>query len=184
MLVGYAAETTVAMARDIQEIISAFPDFNDISDGSSRKIEFVPFSSSIPNHRVTHAYAVPFLESGLCIAARRGDGRWCLPGGTLEPGETWTEALHRELLEETGTSIKRYAAFGAYHTAGDPESYRIVCWADVEIVATPADPDGARGVVEIRQVTPSTAAGMFSMNERHLRPVYLIAEEVRKRAER
>lgn len=29
-------------------------------------------------------------------------GRWSLPGGRVEPGESLAEAVHREVLEETG----------------------------------------------------------------------------------
>lgn len=33
-------------------------------------------------------------------------GSWELPGGKVEPGETWEDALHREIAEELGVSIR------------------------------------------------------------------------------
>lgn len=41
-----------------------------------------------------------------------GEGRWSIPGGHLEFGETFEEVAKREVLEETGLNIKNIR-FGA-----------------------------------------------------------------------
>ncbi len=47
--------------------------------------------------------AVARTEDGRYLLIRRGDtGTWCLPGGTLEWGETLRDSIGRELEEEAG----------------------------------------------------------------------------------
>lgn len=54
--------------------------------------------------------AVVFNTAGDILLIRRGKepqyGRWMVPGGTLEWGETLEEAAVREVREETGIDIK------------------------------------------------------------------------------
>nr|WP_068427141.1 (deoxy)nucleoside triphosphate pyrophosphohydrolase [Piscicoccus intestinalis] len=45
------------------------------------------------------------------LGARRTEpaalaGQWELPGGKVEPGESWEEAVHREIAEELGVRIR------------------------------------------------------------------------------
>jgi ADP-ribose pyrophosphatase YjhB (NUDIX family) len=52
------------------------------------------------------------------LLTRRADnGRWCLPGGHVESGETVIEACEREVLEETGLAIKVTRLIGVYSNA-------------------------------------------------------------------
>lgn len=41
----------------------------------------------------------------LLLLKRADNGLWCVPGGSMEPGESLTEACVREVLEETGLKV-------------------------------------------------------------------------------
>jgi 8-oxo-dGTP diphosphatase len=49
------------------------------------------------------------VRGGKVLLIRRGKeplrGRWVVPGGTVEPGETLQQALVREMREETGLEV-------------------------------------------------------------------------------
>jgi len=54
-------------------------------------------------------------ELGRILLTRRADnGRWCLPGGHIDPGENVAEATAREVLEETGLAIRLGRLIGIY----------------------------------------------------------------------
>jgi ADP-ribose pyrophosphatase YjhB (NUDIX family) len=50
------------------------------------------------------------IEDGRALLIRRGTqpllGKWSIPGGTLELGETLEQGVARELLEETGLEVR------------------------------------------------------------------------------
>ena len=56
-----------------------------------------------------------FDESGrVLLTKRRDNGQWCLPSGGAEPGESVAEACEREVLEETGLSVRVKRLVGVY----------------------------------------------------------------------
>ena len=59
--------------------------------------------------------AAIFDERKRVLLTRRSDnGMWCLPGGAMEPGESVVEACEREVLEETGLSVRVKRMIGVY----------------------------------------------------------------------
>ena len=54
-------------------------------------------------------------EEGKVLLQKRSDtGDWCVPGGALEPGETYIEAATREVREEVGIEVADLKLFGLY----------------------------------------------------------------------
>lgn len=59
--------------------------------------------------------AAIFDDQGRVLLTKRTDnGQWCLPGGAVDPGESVAEACEREVLEETGLSVRVKRLVGVY----------------------------------------------------------------------
>lgn len=70
--------------------------------------------------------AIIFDASDRILLTRRTDnGRWCLPGGGMDSGESASEAIIREVWEETGLQVEVDRLAGIYTTP-----HRIVRYAD------------------------------------------------------
>jgi 8-oxo-dGTP diphosphatase len=78
----------------------------------------------------------------------------------LEPGEDWTQALERELLEEAGARALTYEVVGRVHfrSGADkpfrswlphPEFHQVVGFGDVEIVGQATNPPGGEHVLSV-----------------------------------
>ncbi len=48
------------------------------------------------------------------LQKRSDTGDWCIPGGALEPFETYEEAVIREIQEEVGVTVTNLRLFGIY----------------------------------------------------------------------
>ena len=67
----------------------------------------------------------------LLLQQRTDNGRWGLPGGAVEYGECVTDALRREVEEETGLAVDVGHLIGVY---SDPVHEQIVTYPDGNIV--------------------------------------------------
>jgi ADP-ribose pyrophosphatase YjhB (NUDIX family) len=68
--------------------------------------------------------AIVHDDAGRLLVVRRGRepglGRWSVPGGRVEPGETDLAAVRREVLEETGLHVLVGVHLGTVVRQGSP----------------------------------------------------------------
>lgn len=62
----------------------------------------------------TSALIIDEAGERILLTRRTDNGRWCMPGGRMEPGESVAEACVRETLEETGLEVEVVRLIGIY----------------------------------------------------------------------
>jgi ribosomal protein S18 acetylase RimI-like enzyme len=129
---------------------------------------------------------VPFVGNDVAVL-RLADGRPELPGGTLEPGEEYLDALRRELLEEAGARLGSFAVLGAWACRSaapepyrphlpHPEFFRLVGYGDVALVGQPTNPQHGEYVVAVDVFPVMEAAALFRHWQRpDLAALYVLA---------
>ena len=102
------------------------------------------------------------------LTRRTDNGRWCVPGGGLEAGESVEEACLREVWEETGLRARVTRLIGVY---SDPDqlviysdgnkAFFVVLSFEVEVIG------GELGLSD-----ETTEAGYFSLAEMDSMPMH------------
>ena len=166
-------------------------DFPALQSRRGEGIDFVNFDSEIVASCCGSSYVIPFVSENECLVTMRENGRWVLPGGTLELGEDWLQAAHREVMEETGAALSNVYPMGMYHcTSREPQPrlpnfphpihVRVVSRADADRVGSPSDSDRDSSIIGVRTVTYSKAAELFSDDDQDFAALYELAFSCRR----
>ena len=140
---------------------------------------------------ISNVNLVPF-KGDRWLILRLHTGEWEVPGGTLEPGESYSDAISRELIEEAGACLKTFEPFGAWHCFSTatkpyrphlphPEFYRLVGYGAVEITGNPKNPEGGEQVASVDFVPIEEAVQRFrDINRFELAELYQLAAKIRE----
>lgn len=106
------------------------------------------------------------------------DGRWELPGGTLEPDELPLDGLRREVREEMGGELLDYHLFGCFacESSADtayrphiphPHFIRLAGFGQVRLDGEPLNPPDGEQVATVDVVTIEEAERRFRSTGRN-----------------
>ena len=172
-------------------IQSNFPNlFGDTSWGTVT-CRFEPLNEMPPLDLISNVNFVPF-KGDQWLILRLQTGEWEVPGGTLEPGESYSDAISRELMEEAGARLITFEPFGAWHCFSTaptpyrphlphPEFYRLVGYGAVEIIGSPENPEDGEQIASTEFVPIEEAVQRFrSINRFELAELYQLAARIQK----
>jgi 8-oxo-dGTP diphosphatase len=114
------------------------------------------------SRRIPCVGAIVRDEAGRLLLIQRGHdpeaGRWSLPGGRVEPGESDTGALVREMLEETGLTVEPGPLVGAVERPGPAGSLLDI--RDYAATVTGGTLTAGDDAADARWVEPSEMAAL------------------------
>lgn len=113
--------------------------------------------------------AIILTPEGILLQRRSDNGLWGLPGGGVEPGESVSEAVVREVREETGLEVTPGRLVGVYSS---PAINQIVTYPDGNVIHY------VSSSFECRIVGGTLACGIESLDLRWYDPTRLPAEMV------
>ena len=132
---------------------------SSLISGSGQKVDIVYYEDENPNENLENkilqgVHGICFCGDKLVIVYSDIKGYWTLPGGGIEPGETYEEATVREIKEESNMKVLHQELIGFQDIY---ESGRIVRQTRSFCIVEPygdfvSDPDG--DITEIKLIDP------------------------------
>ena len=106
------------------------------------------------------AHALVRDDTGRLLLVRHAEGRWLLPGGGMEPGESHAETVRRECWEEAHLLVEPQRLVGVYagpeiaatYANGDRAMWAVTI-LEARIVSGEPEPDGEE-IVEVAWFAP------------------------------
>ena len=170
---------------------SNFPNLFGSTSWGTVTCRFEPLNEMPPLNLISNVNLVPFKEDRWLVL-RLQTGEWEIPGGTLEPDESYSDAISRELIEEAGARLITFEPLGTWHcfsTAPQPyrphlpypEFYRLVGYGAVEIIGNPENPEDGEQVANVEVVPIEEAIQRFrDINRFELAELYQLTAKVRE----
>jgi len=114
-------------------------------------------------------------EGRILLVQERSDGKWCMPGGWADIGETPSEMVEREVREESGYEVKAERLIGIYDANRENQlgdlyhAYKMVFHC--ELVGGEATPSEETSAVAFFSLDDVPELSMVRTNARHLTDV-------------
>ena len=123
--------------------------------------------SQLPRELCTQIYGVCFLNDKMVLVHCMDTNKWGLVGGTIESGETYEQALKREIQEESNMEVLAWKPIGYQKIVYDDNGeilfqLRAVCKVR-PLGKFISDPDG--DVDEIKLIIPDDYRTYFDWGE-------------------
>ncbi len=141
----------------------------------------VDSDKEIGDRKISSVHGFCFCGDKLVVVYAEDKGHWTPPGGGVEIGETWQEALVREIKEETNMKVLAQKIIGVqdnFEPSGKVVSQtRSVCIVEPYGDFT-KDPDG--DITEIKLIDPKDYKKYFDWGENGDRIMERALELVKK----
>ena len=169
-----------------QDLAPQYPNLFGPATWGPVQCRFALLESNPPAALVSNISIVPFAGDKVAQIELE-NGLLEIIGGTLEPGESYRGAIERELIEEAGARLLSLEPFGVWYCHSTapipyrphiphPDFYRLVAYAEVEIVGPPQVPEGGEPVRYVHLLPVEEAANSFrSQGRPELAELYLLA---------